>query len=90
VLVPLSVTFQGGKPDMANDTELTAWIEEAANSIDANHRLMLYKKAYTRITERAYMAPLTTDVVTYAMHRDLEFTPSLDEVGKFYGARWKK
>jgi peptide/nickel transport system substrate-binding protein len=67
--VPLSVTFQGGPPDMAGDAELTAWINEAANLIDQDRRKALYRIAYQRITERAYMVPLTTDLVTYAMRR---------------------
>ena len=87
--VPLSVTFQGGPPDMAQDAQLTAWIVEAANLIDQDRRRALYQIAYQRITEQAYMVPLTTDVVTYAMNKDLEFTPSIDEVGRRYLAKWK-
>ena len=87
--VPLSVTFQGGPPDMAQDAQLTAWIVEAANLIDQDRRRALYQIAYQRITEQAYMVPLTTDVVTYALNKDLEFTPSIDEVGRLYLAKWK-
>lgn len=90
VSVPLSVTFQGGPPDMAQDQELIGWINAAANLIDQDKRKELYKKAYQRITERAYMVPLTTDVVVYATHKDLEFTPSIDEIGRLYLAKWKK
>jgi peptide/nickel transport system substrate-binding protein len=87
--VPLSVTFQGGPPDMAQDNELTGWIVEAANLIDQEKRRRLYQLAYQRITENAYMVPLTTDVVTYAMSKDLDFTPSIDEVSRLYLMKWK-
>ena len=87
--VPLSVTFQGGPPDMAQDAELTGWIVEAANLIDQEKRRRLYQIAYQRITERAYMVPLTTDVVTYAMSKTLDFTPSIDEVSRLYLMKWK-
>jgi len=86
--VPLGVTFQGGPPDMANDEELTSWIVEAANMIDQEKRKEIYQRAYRRITEQAYMIPLTTDVVTYAMSKSLDFTPSIDEVGRFDQAKW--
>lgn len=87
--VPLSVTFQGGPPDMAQDNELIGWINEAANLIDQEKRRRLYQIAYQRITENAYMVPLTTDVVTYAMSKDLEFKPSIDEVSRLYQMKWK-
>ncbi len=87
--VPLSVTFQGGPPDMAQDAELTGWIVEAANMIDQEKRRRLYQIAYQRITEQAYMVPLTTDVVTYAMNKNLDFTPSIDEVSRLYLMKWK-
>ena len=87
--VPLSVTFQGGPPDMAQDAELTGWILEAANMIDQEKRRRLYQIAYQRITEQAYMVPLTTDVVTYAMNKNLDFTPSIDEVSRLYLMKWK-
>jgi hypothetical protein len=35
------------------------------------------------------MVPLTTDVVTYAMNKDLDFKPSIDEVSRLYEMRWK-
>jgi peptide/nickel transport system substrate-binding protein len=87
--VPLSVTFQGGPADMGYDEELTGWINEAANLLEPEKRKELYQRAYTRIMERAYLVPLSTDVLTYAMSKDLEFKPSTDEVGRFYTAKWK-
>mgnify|MGYP000890746443 CR=1 FL=1 len=61
----------------------------AANLIDQEKRRRLYQIAYQRITENAYMVPLTTDVVTYAMSKDLEFKPSIDEVSRLYQMKWK-
>ena len=46
-------------------------------------------EALQRIAEQAYWAPLFTYAKYYAFNKDLDFTPHVDDIARFWLARWK-
>ncbi|WP_367716552.1 hypothetical protein AB2N04_01465 [Nitratireductor sp. GISD-1A_MAKvit] len=62
---------------------------EAAATADQEKRKELYAEAIKLITERAYWVPMHTVVMGYAYNKNLEFSPSVDELPRFFHARWK-
>jgi peptide/nickel transport system substrate-binding protein len=82
--------FFGGTPDdTARDTQVQEWLATGDVTVDSNARKAVYSKALGRITEQAYWLPLWTHNLNYAFTKDLEFTPSVDEIPRFYATSWK-
>ena len=48
-----------------------------------------YAEALKRIADQVYWLPLFTYNVNYAYSADLDFTPSADEIPRFYRTHWK-
>jgi peptide/nickel transport system substrate-binding protein len=71
------------------DPQLKAWLETADTSTDPQVRIDNYKKALTRISGSLYWLPMFTYAKYYAFNKDLDFTPTPDEIPQFYAARWK-
>jgi peptide/nickel transport system substrate-binding protein len=71
------------------DPQLKAWLETADTSPDPQVRIDNYKKALTRISGSLYWLPMFTYAKYYAFNKDLDFTPTPDEIPQFYAARWK-
>lgn len=74
--------------DQAHDDEVKAWVEQAATINDPQKRIALYDQIIAKVTDEAYWAPLFTFSANYAFSKDLEFTPNIDEMPRWYNARW--
>lgn len=81
--------FTGGPDDQSQDAEVIKGIAEADGEVDPGKRKALWAKVHKRIAEEAYWAPLFTYAKYYAFSKDLDFTPTSDEVPQFFFAKWK-
>jgi peptide/nickel transport system substrate-binding protein len=75
--------------DANQDPQVRDWLKTADTSIDAQVRKDNYQKALSRIQQELYWLPLFTYTTYYAINKDLQFTPTTDEIPRFYAARWK-
>ncbi|MEX2644369.1 MAG: ABC transporter substrate-binding protein [Acetobacterales bacterium] len=80
--------FQGGPDDQAKDQKVIDLMEKG-NTTDEEVRKEAYSAALQRIAEEAFALPLFNWAYNYAYSDNLEFTPSPDEVPRFWNARWK-
>ena len=81
--------FKATKDDYARDDALIAALAKGDGSVDRMVRKAAYAEALKRIADQVYWLPLFTYNVNYAYNADLEFTPSADEIPRFYRTRWK-
>lgn len=81
--------FKATKDDYARDDALIAALTKGDGSVDRMVRKAAYAEALKRIADQVYWLPLFTYNVNYAYNADLEFTPSADEIPRFYRTRWK-
>jgi peptide/nickel transport system substrate-binding protein len=84
-----SVFFAGTEDDITGDAEVQGWLQEAASTMDVDKRLDAYSKALGKIAEESYWLPLFTYPTNYAMTNDLDWTPTADEIPRFFTATWK-
>jgi peptide/nickel transport system substrate-binding protein len=85
-----SYFFRNTPDDMARDDEVARLLETGDTTTDPEKRREAYAAVLRRITEQAYWVPVVSFPLTFAHHSQLEFTPSADEVPRFYNARWKR
>ena len=81
--------FSGGRDDFAKDPEVIEWLAVADSSTDPEVRKANYKKALAKISGELYWLPMFTYAKYYAYTSDLDFTPTPDEIPRFYTAKWK-
>ena len=81
--------FKHGPDDPAKDDEVKGWLDKADNSIDSEERKTYYQKAFTKISDEVYWLPMFTYAKYYAYSKDLDFTPTPDEIPRFYSAKWQ-
>lgn len=81
--------FKGGKDDYCKDPDVIKWLETGDTSTDPEVRKDAYAKALTRIQEKLCWLPLFTYAKYYAFSNDLGFTPTSDEIPRFYTSTWK-
>ncbi len=81
--------FAGGRDDPAKDEEVVGWLEEGNTSTDPEARKAAYQKALAKISGELYWLPMFTYAKYYAYSQDLNFTPTSDEIPRFYAASWK-
>jgi len=81
--------FKGGKDDYCRDPDVEKWLETGDTSVDPNVRKAVYKKALSRIQALACWVPLFTYAKYYAFSNDLDFTPTPNEIPRFFTATWK-
>jgi peptide/nickel transport system substrate-binding protein len=81
--------FSGGPDDQARDPEVIKGIAEADSQTDSSTRVELWAKVHQRIAAEAYWVPMFTYAKYYAFSKDLDFTPTTDEIPRFYAAKWK-
>ena len=81
--------FSGGRDDPAKDPEVVAWVKEGNTTVDPEKRKAAYKKALEKISGELYWLPMFTYAKYYAWTADLDFTPTSDEIPRFYAASWK-
>ncbi|MDF2095393.1 ABC transporter substrate-binding protein [Aquibaculum arenosum] len=84
-----SYFFGGGPDDPANDEKVTAAIRKGDLSSDPEERQEAYAQALGMIAEQAYWLPLFSYTKNYSFDSRLDFTPSADELPKFYSASWR-
>ena len=81
--------FKHGKDDFCRDPDVKKWLETGDTSTDPKVRKDAYKKALTRIQEHLCWLPMFTYAKYYAWNKDLDFTPTPDEIPRFFTAKWK-
>ena len=81
--------FSGGKDDPAKDPSVVAAMKEGDTSVDREVRKAKYKEALSRISAELYWLPMFTYAKYYAYSSDLDFTPTSDEIPRFFTAKWK-
>ncbi len=84
-----SVFFGGGPDDTSRDADVQKWLAEGGSTMDADKRLAAYDKALKKIAKEAYWVPLFTWPTNYAMTKDLKWTPTADEIPRFFTASWQ-
>lgn len=81
--------FTMGGEDDARDKNLSDLLEKADSSIDPAERKTLYTQALSAIADKAYWVPLWNYSTNYVMSGDISFTPTPDELVRFYEIDWK-
>ena len=81
--------FSGGPDDMAADPEVIEGIKQADSLIDPEKRKAAWRKVLDRIQSEAYALPVFTYTKYQAWSKDLDYTPTSDEIPQFYAAKWK-
>ncbi len=82
--------FNGGTNDGAQDADIIALMERGSSTVDEAERKAIYSEAIARITEQAYWVPMHTIVMGYAYKDALDFTPTVDELPRFFLASWNQ
>jgi len=85
----LNPLFRNGTLDYCRDRELNRWLDVGANSNNAKARTRAYSNAFKRLHEIACVVPLFNYTTFYAYSRHLDFQPTLDDIPRFYRAKWK-
>ena len=80
--------FKHGKDDYAHDPDAKKWLEIADASTDPAVRKDAYQKALTVIADKAYWVPLFPYAKFYVFSKDLNFSPTADEIPRFFYAKW--
>jgi peptide/nickel transport system substrate-binding protein len=75
--------------DYARNPEVKKLLDEGGASVDPDTRRKYYIEAIAITTKEAYVLPLATQTVPYAMTKDLNFKPYPDELPRFYLSSWK-
>ncbi len=81
--------FGGGADDTYQDAEVQAWLKEGGSTMNREVRQAAYTKALGKIADRVYWVPLFTWPTNYAMTKDLNWTPTADEIPRFFTASWQ-
>ncbi len=81
--------FSGGRDDPAKDPEVIAALKKADTSTDPAVRKASYQQALAKISGELYWLPMFTYAKYYAYGKDLDFTPTPDEIPRFYNTKWK-
>ena len=81
--------FEGGRDDYCLDPQVKALLKGGDTSVDPAVRLQDYHAALDKIQEQLCWLPMFSYSVDYAFSRDLNFTPTADEIPQFYRASWK-
>jgi len=76
--------------DQARDDEVAALLDKGDHLSDPAQRVAAYGPAIHRITEQAYWVPILAYPQIVAFKDGLNFTPSDDEVPRFFNASWKR
>jgi peptide/nickel transport system substrate-binding protein len=84
-----SAFFGGGPDDYARDPEVIAALAEGDTATDAEARIAAYSRALNTIASEVYWLPLFSYNTNYAYSSRLAFTPTQDEIPRFYNAAWE-
>lgn len=83
------VFFGGGPDDLAQDADVQAALKKGGSTVDPAVRMEAYQTALGKIAAEAYWLPLWTYNTNYAMSQELDWTPTADEIPRFFFAKWK-
>ena len=64
-------------------------IEEADCQLDPDKRKAVWQKVLARIADGGLLGAAFTYAKYYAFSKDLDFTPTSDEIPQFFAAKWK-
>jgi len=81
--------FGGTSDDLARDPKVQELLKKGDTTVDPGPRAEAYKEALQIIADKVYWLPLWSYNTNYAFSNDLEFTPTADEIPRFYNAHWK-
>lgn len=81
--------FKFGPLDDSRDEEVQAWLTAGDTSVDPDTRLENYSKAMRKIADEAYWVPLFSYNSNYVSSKDVAFTPTPDEVVRYFAMEWK-
>jgi peptide/nickel transport system substrate-binding protein len=81
--------FRGGLLDYCNDVKINRWLNVAADTNDQKVRNHAYRNILVRLQDTACVLPLFSYTTFYAFSKQLDLMPALDDVPRFYSARWK-
>ncbi|WP_419906491.1 ABC transporter substrate-binding protein [Hoeflea sp.] len=81
--------FDGGVNDYARDPKVIEWLEIGDTVTDPERRRENYSLALKRIAEQVYWLPLFSYNAYYVYTDKLAFTPTADEIPRFFSASWK-
>ncbi len=81
--------FTHGKDDLALDAKVKENLVIGDTTVDLAVRKEAYGKALNMISENAYWLPLWSYNTNYAFSNDVNFTPTSDEIPRFFTASWK-
>jgi peptide/nickel transport system substrate-binding protein len=81
--------FTHGKDDLALDPKVKELLQKGDSTVDSAVRKQAYSEALKLIAEQAYWLPLWSYNTNYAFSNDVDFTPTSDEIPRFFTASWK-
>lgn len=81
--------FSNGPDDPAKDPRTKAALERGDTTVDPETRATAYAEVLGIVSEELYWLPMFTYAKYYAFSKDLDFTPTSDEIPRFYEAKWK-
>lgn len=84
----VSQFFKHGSLDDARDDETLEYLNIADSSTDPEVRKENYAKAIARITEQAFWAPMFSYNTNYVFTKEVDYTPTADEVLRFTTMSW--
>lgn len=81
--------FKGGVDDYARDKRVIKALDRGDTSTNSRVRKTNYGKALRRIAGEMYWLPLFSYNTNYVFSKDVNFTPTEDEIPRFFTAKWK-
>ena len=81
--------FSMNAQDYARDPIVTDALKAGSATADPEARKKAYRIALQRATDQVYWLPMSTYVTTYAISRQLNFTPYPDEMPRWFLSSWK-
>ena len=81
--------FKHGRDDYCRDDDVKKWLDIGDTNTDPKIRKDAYKRALKRIQEQLCWLPMFTYTKNYGYSKDLNFTPTADEIPRFFSAKWK-
>ncbi len=84
----VSQFFKHGSLDSTRDDQVLEWLDVADSSTDPDKRIEYYRKAIQRIAEQAYWAPMFSYNTNYVTSKEVNYTPTADEVLRFTNMTW--
>ena len=81
--------FTGGRDDYCMDEAVAQDLKRGDTTIDPEERKAAYGRALKAIADKVCWLPMFAYSLDYAFSKDLNFTPTTDEIPQFYRASWR-